>query len=80
MQSEILGLVTPQERERLRRDWVEVYKKDIPELASTDPENFREILSSVKQEDMASYLAALSPEQYQALLKLASQKRQSKDG
>lgn len=82
MTSDSLALLKqndPSKRRRHLKGLVEVYKNDLPLWASTDPEYFREILSNVKQEDMANYLAALNPEQLQALIKLVSEKQQSKE-
>jgi hypothetical protein len=60
---------SPQERERLKRDWLDMLKVELPRLAREDPDEMDEVL--------LEYLSQLPPEKREKLLKRLAQKTQN---
>jgi hypothetical protein len=76
---------SPQERERLKRDWLEVLKKVIPKmgrdepeelgavLAEIDPKTLGQALGNLEASDLGRALAELPEEQEGALIEYLAQ-------
>jgi MgtE intracellular N domain len=80
---------SPQERERLKRDWFDVIKEVLPKMSREEPENLKYVLSGLEPEflaqalsglepkDLAQILNQLPPEQLSQVLSLISKKSQN---